>query len=120
MNYYKLLITRLKFIVKTKKKRKGKFRKFSSQPMIYITQYHEYFERKKKITSPDKYFTSKPIYFHRSVYHSRILFLPEKGKVKKKKKRILPAANSSSAPTIPSRSPQPPVSVTRNKLPLSR
>lgn len=56
--------------------------------MIYITQYHEYFERKKKITSPDKYFTSKPIYFHRSVYHSRILFLPEKGKVEKKKKNI--------------------------------
>lgn len=58
--------------------------------MIYITQYHEYFERKKKITSPDKYFTSKPIYFHRSVYHSRILFLPEKGKVKKKKKEYYP------------------------------
>lgn len=118
MNYYKLLITRLKFIVKTKKKEKENSKIFFSTNDIYHP-ISRIFRTKKKITSPDKYFTSKPIYFHRSVYHSRILFLPEKGKVKKKK-RILPAANSSSAPTIPSRSPQPPVSVTRNKLPLSR
>lgn len=88
--------------------------------MIYITQYHEYFERKKKLRARINISLLSPFISTAVSTIPEYFFLPEKGKVKKKKKRILPAANSSSAPTIPSRSPQPPVSVTRNKLPLSR